>query len=130
MKMRDPFEVRRAAWKSSKRDHGVRTAEAAAHIIGVRRLSSPRESDATRLAVPRPAVARPTAGAEVAAADGPAGAGRGSHVAFVSAERRRLARPLQRTHSPVMPVEDRPWGMREFSVRVSSGNNLRIGDNI
>lgn len=37
----------------------------ATHIIGVRRLSSPRESDATRLAVP-PAVARPTAGAEVA----------------------------------------------------------------
>ena len=31
------------------------------------------------------------------------------------------------TGQPLSPVEVRPWGMREFSVRDPSGNSLRIG---
>ena len=30
---------------------------------------------------------------------------------------------------PATAVQDEPWGMREFSVRDPSGNNLRIGQN-
>ena len=31
------------------------------------------------------------------------------------------------TGSAVTPIAHQPWGMREFSVRDPSGNNLRIG---
>ena len=34
------------------------------------------------------------------------------------------------TGMPVSNVESKPWGMREFSVRDPSGNNLRIGQNL
>lgn len=34
------------------------------------------------------------------------------------------------TGMPVSSVESKPWGMREFSVRDPSGNNLRIGQNL
>lgn len=30
---------------------------------------------------------------------------------------------------PVTPIEDRPWGMREFTLTDPSGNHLRIGRN-
>lgn len=31
---------------------------------------------------------------------------------------------------PVEPIEDQPWGMREFSVVDPSGNLIRVGQNI
>ena len=31
---------------------------------------------------------------------------------------------------PVTPIEDQPWGMREFSLRDPSGNNVRIGRSV
>ena len=37
---------------------------------------------------------------------------------------------VRATGMPVSNVESKPWGMREFSVRDPSGNNLRIGQNL
>ena len=34
------------------------------------------------------------------------------------------------TGRPLSSIESQPWGMREFSVRDPSGNNLRIGQNL
>ena len=31
---------------------------------------------------------------------------------------------------PVTPIEDQPWGMREFTLRDPSNNNIRIGRGI
>ena len=34
---------------------------------------------------------------------------------------------MQAAGLPVTPIEDQPWGMREFALRDPSGNNVRIG---
>jgi hypothetical protein len=38
-----------------------------------------------------------------------------------------LARPLVAAGLQVTPIDDMPWGMREFTLTDPSGNNIRIG---
>jgi pentatricopeptide repeat protein len=37
------------------------------------------------------------------------------------------ARMLERGHQPTSPIQDKPWGLREFGVRTPDGHRITIG---